>query len=586
MQVGVALYTNACPGTSLACTIPGGTSANLTSISVSPSTTYFIRIMRTSGGNKAMSGTICVYDSTVCSGTPTAGTTTVSPTSGAAGSTYTVSNTGHATGSGITYQWQYSTNGGGTWTNQGAATSTYANTTATAPASGTVIWRLAVTCTASGQTSYSTTATFSVLAGMTNDNCSGAIPLTINTSCSYTNYTNVGATASSGVPAPGCASYSGGDVWFSFVVPANGTVTVDTQTGSITDSGMAWYTGTCGSLTLLECDDDDSANGTMSSITRTGLTPGTTIYVRFWDYNDGFGSFGICATSPGACTTPGSQATGFTAGTITSNSFPATFSGTADSYLVIRSTSATPPSPPVNGVIYTGANIATLGTGLTLVQNGTSTTIPGTGLTGNTRYYYYIYAYNNSGCSGGPLYNASGPLTGNAVTCPATPSPVTTSSTLTSINFSWPSSLGGGINAVTYQLQVTTDAGYTANVGASPFTINNPTTTFNLTGLTANTTYYYRIRAGNGCWSTYTTGTATTGYCAPAPTSVDGTGIINVTLGTINNTTGAEAGNYGNYSAMSTSGTLGQTIPFSIRFSTAGFSYETIIWIDWNNIMT
>jgi len=72
-------------------------------------------------------------------------------------------------------------------------------------------------------------------------------------------------------------------------------------------------------------------------------------------------------------------------------------------------------------------------------------------------------------------------------------------------------------------------------------------------------------------------------YCTPAPTSVDGTGITNVTIGTINNTTGAEAGNYGNYSAMSTTGTLGQIIPFSIQFSTASFSYETYIWIDWNN---
>ncbi|MFN7015306.1 MAG: fibronectin type III domain-containing protein, partial [Bacteroidia bacterium] len=350
--------------------------------------------------------------------------------------------------------------------------------------------------------------------GLANDNCNTATPLTINTSCSYTTYTTVGATASTGVPAPGCASYSGGDVWFSFVVPANGIVTVDTQTGGMTDSGMAWYTGTCGSLTLLECDDDDSANGLMSSITRTGLTPGATIYVRVWEYsNDNPGTFGICATSPGPCVTPGSQATGFTPGTITSTAFPATFSGTANAYLVIRSTSATPPSQPVNGVIYTGANIGTLGTGLTIVQDGTSTAITGTGLTGNTRYYYYIYAYNNTGCSGGPLYNASGPLTGNAVTCPATPSPVTTSSTLTSINFSWSSSLGGGINAVTYELQVTTNAGYTANVAGSPFTINDPTTTLNVTGLTANTTYYYRIRANNGCWSTYTTGTATTGYC-------------------------------------------------------------------------
>jgi len=425
--------------------------------------------------------------------------------------------------------------------------------------------------------------------GLANDNCNNATPLTINTSCSYATYTTVGATASttpSTPPVPGCASYSGGDVWFSFVVPANGEVTVDTQTGGMTDSGMAWYTGTCGALTLLECDDDDSANGLMSSITRTGLTPGTTIYVRVWEYgNDNQGTFGICATSPGPCTTPGSQATGFTAGTLTSNSFPATFSGTADSYLVIRSTSATPPSAPVNGVVYTGANIGTLGAGLTMVQNGTSTSIPGTGLTGNTRYYYYIYAYNNSGCSGGPLYNASGPLTGNAVTCPAAPSPVNTSSTLTSINFSWPSSLGGGINGVTYELEVTTDAGYTADVAGSPFTINDPTTTFNLTGLTANTTYYYRIRANNGCWSTYTTGIATTGYCTfGSTTSTYWISNFSTTGGStnINRNSTYSAGGYGNYSATDiVTQILGQSFNFSTTLNSG--THGVNIYVDWNN---
>ena len=227
----------------------------------------------------------------------------------------------------------------------------------------------------------------------TNDNCTGAIPLTINSTCTYSNYSNVGATASSTPstpPAPGCANYSGGDVWFSFTVPANGTVTVDSQTGTMTDSGMAWYTGTCGSLTLLECDDDDSSNGYMSSITRTGLTPGATIYVRLWEYgNDNQGTFGICASSPLPCSTPSSQANNFTSGSITSTAFPATFNGTADGYLVIRSLSATPPTQPSNGTLYNSGNINSLGTGLTFIQSGNSTSITGTGLSGNTHYYYY-----------------------------------------------------------------------------------------------------------------------------------------------------------------------------------------------------
>ena len=63
----------------------------------------------------------------------------------------------------------------------------------------------------------------------------------------------------------------------------------------MTDSGMAIYSGACGSLTLLDCDDDSSSNGLMSYLTRTGLTPGTTIYIRVWGYgNFNNGTFGIC----------------------------------------------------------------------------------------------------------------------------------------------------------------------------------------------------------------------------------------------------------------------------------------------------
>lgn len=138
---------------------------------------------------------------------------------------------------------------------------------------------------------------------VTNDDCSNAISLTPELlNCTYTTFSNSGAT-DSGVTDPGCANYSGGDVWFSIVVPDSGELTVDTQTGVVTDSGMAMYTGTCGALTLLECDDDGSINGFMSSITQTGLTPGDTVYVRVWEYgNNNNGTFGICASttiSPG-----------------------------------------------------------------------------------------------------------------------------------------------------------------------------------------------------------------------------------------------------------------------------------------------
>lgn len=131
-----------------------------------------------------------------------------------------------------------------------------------------------------------------------NDNPCGATPLTTNTSCINTPGTNVAATDTPGLPTPGCASYSGQDVFYSFVVPASGSVSVSLTAGTMTDSGMALYSAAscAGPFTLIECDDDDGT-GNMSSINRSGLTPGSTIWVRVWNFGGGTGTFQICVTA-------------------------------------------------------------------------------------------------------------------------------------------------------------------------------------------------------------------------------------------------------------------------------------------------
>ena len=133
----------------------------------------------------------------------------------------------------------------------------------------------------------------------TNDNPCNATPLTVGAACAYTTFTNENATGTTGVPAPGCGSYSGSDVWFSVTVPAGGSLIFDSQTGVMTDGAMAIYSGTCNALTLISCNDDASNNGLMPMINATGLTPGSTIWIRFWEYsNDNNGTFGICVTTP------------------------------------------------------------------------------------------------------------------------------------------------------------------------------------------------------------------------------------------------------------------------------------------------
>ncbi len=134
--------------------------------------------------------------------------------------------------------------------------------------------------------------------GPANDDPCGAFEIPVASTCTYQTFTNESSFGSVGVPAPGCANYQGGDVWFKAVVPADGAITFDTQAGDITDGGMAVYTGSCDNLTLVECDDDDGA-GTMPKMTLGGLNPGDTVWIRFWeDGNNDNGTFGICLTVP------------------------------------------------------------------------------------------------------------------------------------------------------------------------------------------------------------------------------------------------------------------------------------------------
>jgi hypothetical protein len=143
---------------------------------------------------------------------------------------------------------------------------------------------------------------------VTNDEPCTAMELLVTGECSYINVSNVGATnsANANIPAPGCGGYQGGDVWFVVVVPENGRVIIDGMPGTLTDAALAIYSGdSCGgTLQLIECDDDDSENGNMPFIDRSGLVPGSLLYIRMWEYNnDVSGTFEICVTTP--CTAPG-----------------------------------------------------------------------------------------------------------------------------------------------------------------------------------------------------------------------------------------------------------------------------------------
>ena len=127
-----------------------------------------------------------------------------------------------------------------------------------------------------------------------NDDCLNATALNVETNFATAPTLGLilGATASEvsapSIPAPGCAGYLGGDVWYSAIVPSNGQLTFETGSiiGGITNSGLAIYSGACGTLTKIACDDDSSADGLHSLISVTGRTPGEVLYARVWSFNN------------------------------------------------------------------------------------------------------------------------------------------------------------------------------------------------------------------------------------------------------------------------------------------------------------
>ena len=183
----------------------------------------------------------------------------------------------------------------------------------------------------------------------------------------------------------------------------------------------------------------------------------------------------------------------------------------SDEYLVVRSNSLTLSASPVDGTVY-AVNDA-LGGG-TVVSIGTSTSFINSGLAPSTDYYYFVFAVNSDGCTGGPNYLNTTPLTGtagtlslpNCISPPNTPTNLILTPGSISISGSFTSAAGANrylvVRSLTNSLSSTPINGitYTAGQALGGGTVVSYTsnTTFTAFGLTQGIIYYFFVFAANG----------------------------------------------------------------------------------------
>jgi hypothetical protein len=139
-------------------------------------------------------------------------------------------------------------------------------------------------------TSGSTSGSICIKKG--EDECAGAITLTAASDNTCTTVSGSSSNATQSFAS--CSGTADDDVWYKFVATATSHQVTVART-SMSNPVFEVFSGTCGSLTSLECVND-FGNNTTEVRNVTGLTIGATYYIRVHSNNDasGNGGFTIC----------------------------------------------------------------------------------------------------------------------------------------------------------------------------------------------------------------------------------------------------------------------------------------------------
>ena len=406
--------------------LSSGTSTSLSLTGLTPSTTYYVTVF--AYNNVGCSGGITYQTTSPLTGSfATIAPPCVAPANQATGLTFgsptSTSNTGSFTATTADgYLVVYSTSASLSVNPVNGTTYTAGNTLG----NGTVLSSGTSTSISLTGLTPSTTYYVTVFA-YNNVGCSGGIAYK----------TTSPLTGSFATIAPPCVAPTNQATGLTFGSPTStsntGSFTATTADGylvvystvtlSANPSNGTTYTAgnTLGNGTIL-------SSGTSTSLSLTGLNPSTTYYVTVFAYNNVGCSGGTAyktnspltgsfATIAPPCVTPANQPTALNFSGTTSSTATASFTAaTADGYLVVYSTASSLTTNPSNGTVYTAG--ATFGNA-TVVSAGGTTSFAASGLSASTTYYFYIFSYNNTNCSGGPLFKTTTPLTGSATTLEA-----------------------------------------------------------------------------------------------------------------------------------------------------------------------
>jgi hypothetical protein len=238
--------------------------------------------------------------------------------------------------------------------------------------------------------------------------------------------------------------------------------------------------------------------GTARSFSDTGLTPSTLYFYDVFVYNQVGSLISYQVTPPleNSVSTftgePTAQPSSISFNTITTSSLNISFSAASPAptgYLILRKAGSAPTSVPVDGTAYTVGNA--IGDG-TIVFIGSSLTASDAGLTAGTSYFYQVFSYNGTGIATNYLTTVSSANSGSTITVPG--KPVANAATVVQQNqftANWAATTG----AASYRLDVSLDNFATRVSGFNDLTVTS--TSVNVTGLNAGTTYQYRVRAVN-----------------------------------------------------------------------------------------